>query len=78
ASPSFTPFQVCVICRVTHTLRSRHCKECRRCVDRLDHHCPWIDNCVGIRNQRSFYLFLLVLSVGLTIAYYLVFRFIST
>ncbi|KAF4715185.1 hypothetical protein FOZ63_005814, partial [Perkinsus olseni] len=70
--------QVCVICRVVHTLRSRHCKECRRCVDRLDHHCPWIDNCVGIRNQRSFYLFLLVLLAGLVIVYYLVFRFVST
>lgn len=42
-------------------MRSHHCKECGRCVDRLDHHCPWIDNCVGLGNQRIFFCFILVL-----------------
>jgi hypothetical protein len=53
--------QVCVACRVRRELRSHHCKECGRCVRRLDHHCPWIDNCVGIGNQRTFYCFIVVL-----------------
>jgi len=50
--------QVCVVCRARRKMRSHHCKECGRCVDRLDHHCPWIDNCVGLGNQRSFFCFI--------------------
>merc|ERR1719498_953080 len=53
--------QVCVVCRARRQMRSHHCKECGRCVERLDHHCPWIDNCVGLGNQRSFFCFICVL-----------------
>jgi len=64
--------QVCVVCRARRRMRSHHCKECGRCVDRLDHHCPWIDNCVGLGNQRSFYCFILVLLATLACFYHVV------
>jgi len=51
-------------------MRSHHCKECGRCVDRLDHHCPWIDNCVGLGNQRAFYLFIVMLLLTISFFYY--------
>lgn len=44
-----------------------HCSRCDRCVVFMDHHCPWINNCVGLYNQKPFLLFTFYAS--LTLAY---------
>jgi len=38
------PTMLCPECEVIRTPRSRHCSICNRCVERFDHHCPWINN----------------------------------
>ena len=52
------PIDLCPECEVIKSARSRHCAICNRCVERFDHHCPWINNCVGIKNHNAFIMFL--------------------
>ncbi|KAM8976210.1 palmitoyltransferase ZDHHC23 [Pelodytes ibericus] len=48
----------CKICQLVKPPRSGHCRICGACVQRLDHHCVWIDNCIGRRNHKFFILLL--------------------
>jgi hypothetical protein len=48
----------CEYCSIEQPYRSKHCKECERCVRKYDHHCFWIGGCVGELNHRKFWLFL--------------------
>ena len=35
-------------------LCSKHCRYCDKCVERLDHHCKWLNTCVGSKNYMHF------------------------
>ncbi|CAM4517197.1 unnamed protein product [Leuciscus chuanchicus] len=48
----------CDRCQVIKPDRCHHCSVCETCVLKMDHHCPWVNNCVGFSNYKFFLLFL--------------------
>ena len=64
---AFDPQSLCPECKIIRTGRSRHCIICKQCVERYDHHCPWINNCVGIKNHNLFLSYLIVQSAQLVL-----------
>ncbi|XP_011335754.1 palmitoyltransferase ZDHHC15B isoform X5 [Ooceraea biroi] len=48
----------CEKCQLIKPDRAHHCSVCGTCVLKMDHHCPWVNNCVGFHNYKFFMLFL--------------------
>jgi len=48
----------CSTCKITRPARAKHCRICDKCVARFDHHCGWMNNCIGEKNTRYFVAFL--------------------
>ena len=38
--------------------RASHCSDCGLCVEKFDHHCPWVGKCIGKKNYRVYLGFL--------------------
>ncbi|KNZ76633.1 Palmitoyltransferase PFA3 [Termitomyces sp. J132] len=65
--PLMTPilrpeYRYCEVDRIVKPYRTHHCRSCGTCILKYDHHCPWIGQCVGARNQKFFMNFIQVTS----------------
>lgn len=67
----FHPGQTCHTCQFLKPARSKHCSICKHCISKLDHHCIFINNCVGYGNQHWFLLLLFTTAVLTTYATWL-------
>ena len=55
---------ICIICCCNINNDSKHCKKCNKCIEHFDHHCNWLNNCIGKLNYSYFYLLLLILIIN--------------
>ena len=56
--------------------RAHHCRECGFCIFKMDHHCPWVNNCVGYRNMKYFLQFVIYIMLSsATLSLYLMLAF---
>ncbi|XP_053477247.1 uncharacterized protein si:ch211-223a10.1 [Ictalurus furcatus] len=54
----------CIYCELFQVANCKHCRLCDICVMDYDHHCLFLNRCVGRNNHRVFLLFLLAMIVA--------------
>eukprot|EP01041_Mallomonas_annulata_P007639 gene7639-15636_t len=53
------PISMCGTCDAFKPFGSHHDRISNRCISRMDHFCPWMNNAIGANNQKNFFLFLI-------------------
>ncbi|BES99368.1 DHHC palmitoyltransferase [Nesidiocoris tenuis] len=70
--PGFSPkgviieeaVSICRKCIVPKPPRTHHCSVCGTCILKMDHHCPWLNNCVGHYNHRYFFMYMVFIALS--------------
>lgn len=52
--------RMCHLCRSVVNEKSYHCKRCNRCTYKFDHHCSYLNTCIGGKNYELFLRILLL------------------
>lgn len=53
----------CKTCQIYKPLRSNHCSRCDNCVEVYDHHCPFVNSCIGKNNYKYFVMMVAMLTL---------------
>ena len=59
----------CITCHLIRDIRTFHCSICGLCIEKHDHHCNYLSNCVGVYNYRKFFFFIIIACVHVTIIF---------
>ncbi|CAK56241.1 unnamed protein product (macronuclear) [Paramecium tetraurelia] len=55
--------KICKTCQSYKPLRAHHCSQCKQCVFRMDHHCMWLNICIGMQNYKYFMMLIFYLNL---------------
>ena len=42
---------------------TKHCHRCNRCCKDFDHHCIWLNTCIGFNNYKHFFVLIVLMLV---------------
>ena len=62
----------CSTCNIHRPPRGSHCHICDNCVEKFDHHCPWLGICIGKKNYLLFFIYIS------SLLFYLLYMFASS
>lgn len=48
----------CNVCERHVHPGTKHCWQCNKCIEGFDHHCKWLNTCIGLSNYKPFFMLL--------------------
>ena len=65
----------CTSCHILRPSSTHHCSDCHICVLDRENHCPWMNNCVGLFNRKSYLLFCIYASISVIYSFTIYFYY---